>query len=374
MDRSQTRTASLLALLVCPALSACRQGEPTFAFADTLQVPVAEGQGTSLVRTNDSSSEIAHLAVSDDYLFFSINWQGLVRMPKYGGPPDWVDQDAQAEVLDVTADGAEAFWVRSTFAEPGDVPHTKLERRLASGGPVGIMKDGGIGAGIAGQIPTLAVDAANLYVLDVDATLVWVFPLQGGAPSQVSFAGLVDPASSGATFPNWVPDYPAIYFSNCPVASTCALWKADASDGSFVSLMPLQAGPGGDSVVAVDDAFVYLIKGGQIVRMSKADLTVSDVTVPGAGQSTSGPLLLDESNVYFTSYGATVQILKVPKTGGLAQPIGWGSQLQQGIWELAQDPTFVFVLVGPNATDSGNEILMFPKTPVSSPDAGQPAM
>jgi hypothetical protein len=374
MNHPQARTALVLALLACSALPACTHDEPHIALDSSLQAPLAPGQGYSLIRTHDQRYEIAHLAVSDDYLFFSIDWYGLLRLPKYGGKADWVDEDSGAEVNGLTASGAEVFWLRSKYG-PGDVPHNTAERRAAAGGSTGIVKDGGFGLVSSNMTPNLAVDAGHLYSLD--ETVVWVFPLAGGDPIQVPFTGIAPPDPNEPLFPNWVPDYPAIYFSACVTSTACALWKADLTDGSLANLIPLQAGAGGDSVQAVDEAFVYLVKGGNIVRMSKADLTLSDVYVPEAGLGIASALLMDESNFYFASYSPTVQLLKVPKTGGQAQPIGWGPQLEPGVWELAQDAAFVYVLAGPtidgSGNVSGNEILMFPKTPATDAGANPPA-
>ena len=375
MNDPRKWTALALVLFGSSMLSACSRTEPSLALDDSLHAPLGPGEGYSVARVHEGPGdtyEIEHLAVSDDYLFYSINWRGLVRSPKYGGDWDWVDQDSRAEVEGVTANASEVFWVRSTFG-PGDAPYTKLERRAAAGGPVGLLKDGGIGTQNSYSVSGVIVEGNTLYALDVDRAVVWAFPREGGAPTQISFAALTDPAASEPLFPNWVPDGPAVYFSTClgSPSPTCALWKADATSGSLTNLLPLQAGPAGDSVQAVDDAFLYLVKGGHIVRMAKTDLTLSDVYIPETGQAVSAPVLLDDNNVYFLSYGpATVQLLKVPKTGGQAQPIGWGKQLEAGVWEMAQDTAFVYVLVGPTTDSSGNiagnQILMFPKTPASA--------
>jgi hypothetical protein len=365
MNHPRTRTAPALILFGCVALAACDHDEPGFALDGSLNAPLAPGQGYSLARTHAETYEIKHFAVSDDYLFFSSDWHGLIRMPKYGGSWDWVDEDSQAVVSAVTTNASEAFWVRSTFG-PGDVPHTKVERRSATGGVTRIVNDGSVDTADSEATHGLLVDAGHVYALDVDRALIWAFPLEGGDPTQISFASLPPPAPNIPVFPNWVPDYPAMYFSDCLTSSPCALWKADTTDGSFANLMPLAGGPGGDAVQAVDEAFVYLIKGQHVVRMSKADLTISDVYVPDTGQAISWPLLVDDTNVYFTAYGPTmVQLLAAPKTGGPAQPLGWGGDLDHGIWEMTQDAAFVYVLAGP-ATDGGNEILMFPKTPAAS--------
>ena len=367
MKNMVTIPARVALLFVCLPFGACGSAEPIIGFDGELEAPPGPGQGYSLVRRTDGNHQTTHIAVSDDYVFFTSDWQGLYRVPKYGGAIEAVEADSHALVQGVATNGSDVFWTHATFGA-NDAPHIKLKRRSATGGPITVIKEGVFGTGGANYTSNLLADATNVYALD--STFIWALPLDGGQATQIAFSE--DPLSPVHSGPDWVPDYPAIYVSTCFSATTCSLVKTDLPSGNSQNLLPLQGGLVGDSVEAVDESHIYLVKNQRVSSVSKSDLSTTDLFTPEPGQTVYWFLLVDATNVYFVSYGGTQagwQLRAVPKAGGPAQVVGWGSQLDHGIWEIAQDDQFLFVLAGPTTNTFGpigNEILAFPKSPTTN--------
>lgn len=348
------------------ASAACGGGSDVVAHEGTIGTALGDGQGYTLVTTNDHSHEIAQIAVSDDYLFFSIEWHGLYRMPKYGGAIEPVDADTNATFTGIASNGSDVFWRRSTFG-PNDEPHVKIERRAAAGGAVTVMAEQASSLQTSFN-PGMLSDTTNIYVQQPD--LISVLPFDGGAASEIPVA----PHPAGAPwYGSWVPDYPSFYLSGCTASDSCALSRIDLSTGASENLLALDAGVYSDIVGAVDASSVFMIKNRHIISLSKADLTLTDVFTPQPDEYVFWFLLVDASNVYFITYGTPAgwQLRSVPKSGGpsggTAQLLGGGEQLARGVWGVAQDRQFVFVLAAPPdiALETGNAILAFPKVPAA---------
>ena len=140
MSRSISLTAAAAAVLALP-LGACGgSSAPSKTRFDTeLRVPFNPGAGAPLVRTIGPDHLIANMALSDDYLFVTAQWDGIYRLPKYGGAVEAVATDPNAQFNALAANARDVFWVEVRFG-PKDELHQKLLRRTAAGGPISTMR------------------------------------------------------------------------------------------------------------------------------------------------------------------------------------------------------------------------------------------
>ncbi len=102
-------------------------------------MPFDPGAGAPLVRTIGPDHLIANMALSDDYLFVTTQWDGIYRLPKYGGAVEAVATDPKAQFNALAANARDVFWVEVRFG-PKDELHQKLLRRTAAGGPISTMR------------------------------------------------------------------------------------------------------------------------------------------------------------------------------------------------------------------------------------------
>ena len=146
--------------------AACGQSSPVDRIDSSLKTPLKPGEAYSLARVTDDKYWISSIAVSDNYLFLATSWQGVYRMPKYGGALTAVEEDDKA-VGRVAANRDTVFWNRTTFGS-GDAPHTQVRQQPAAGGATSTLQEGDFGPFGTNLYPTLVATGDALYMMRSD--------------------------------------------------------------------------------------------------------------------------------------------------------------------------------------------------------------
>jgi len=364
----------LLGTLAAATAGCGQPGEQ--GFSSTLETPANPGDGYSLVRVADSEHLIEHIAVTGDYLFFSMFWHGVYAMPRYGGDVTPVDTDTSAEDIALAASPSDVVWIKARF-DANDIPNEQLRRRAASGAPITNLKQGNLHAFSSSLAENLQVTATEVMFLGegfVEAT-----PLAGGASTRVTFPWSDDPTVNGAV--SFQADDAGMFLLTCPIgplcrtdcgaAPVCTLSQGDPVTGQS-SALGMEAA--GTTAVALDEQALYLTDGRRLWMRSRVDGTEVELfaAAPEGGLLTA-PLAADADHLYIVAYGAptggapAVNLLAIPKTPGAPATIGTDGRLAHGVWDMTVDDQFVFVLAAGGSNDLGNEVLAFPKTPPPSP-------
>lgn len=352
-------------------LVACSQPQSD-GVSSTLEGPTNPGDGYSLLRVADNEHTIEHIAVSGDYLFFTMSWHGVYAMPKYGGDVIAIDADSNAEELGLVASPSDVVWVKARFG-PNDTPNEQLRRRGPSTAPITNLKQGNLQTIITSSAKNLQLGATQAFMMGegfIEAT-----PLEGGASTRVAFPwNSVDRTTTGMV--SFQADDQDVYVVSCPYAApcdngcgnSCTLSRGDPATGQSAALAALAAGV---YAIALDSEALYLTDGTRLWRRSRVDGTEVDLfSAEAQGLSVSAPVVADADHLYVVGYplpgsgvSPTLSVLAIPKTPGTPALIGNDSRLSTGIWELAVDDQFVFALASFTGGDTGNQVLAFPKTP-----------
>jgi hypothetical protein len=128
------------------------EGRGKTGFQSTPQMPLDPGQARPVVRSLDGVHGIDLIAISDDYLFFASDWNGVYRIPKYGGNVDEVEEHRDGIIRGLAANDREVFWVPVHF---GARPEGQLDlrRRAVEGGQVTILRNDVNAPCLDGMIP-----------------------------------------------------------------------------------------------------------------------------------------------------------------------------------------------------------------------------
>jgi hypothetical protein len=354
------RTQMLLGLSVS-LLGACGTSPEGPPLISLLATDVPAGSPYSVVRIDpERVFEIVDVGLSENYLYLSIPWGGVYRLPKFGGAITTVQQDRNSWFDGISVNGDAASWIATSGDGPNDTGHTRVDRQLVSGGPVATLYEGYVGNLSVANVPTLQADGAVVYavVASNQSASVIAIPASGGTPTQVMTA----PAGGGLpSFPTWIAAGGYVYFAACPpfsptdppAAEPCSIRRApgtggEAEDFALIPSSPLR-------VVAADLAYVYVSGQDAFWRVDRQTGAVSVVEMGGM---VPWIIVLDETHFFFSPY--VHQLWSVPKAGGaptlVADLSGHG-----GMDKLLQDGQHLFALVG------YQEVLVVPKTPVTQP-------
>ncbi len=361
-------SAIVFAAFLGTIAGACGAEDQSRGYNVTVQTPVEPGQPYTLASGVDSNHAIHYIAVSGDYLFFATRWQGVYRLPKYGGDLQVVESDANANTYGLASNGTDVFWIHGTDGDD------ELRRRSTSGGEIVTMRDNDFSTMSISSSPNLFADERHVFMLSeagVDALSL------DGSDHRALMAWPVSPGAPDATyFSEWVVTYPDIYAtltgpgcsSSAPATSSpCGLLRFDIETGASVPLSGPSPFLQGGTVEAADETSLFGFSADHIVRIAKSDMAETTVYTPVVGENiVNFYLLADASDLYFESITPDGWKLRsVPKAGGAARDVGWGPELMGGVWGMTQDDGFVFVLTGTRMDSGVNSVLAFPKWPVA---------
>jgi len=131
--KPRVTSLSIAAGLAAHALFACSADDAALGKLDATSIAPSDSfQAYSLARVKDGDGEIEDLVVSDDYVFFIAFWQGIYRMPKYGGDVELIEQSRKANIIALAANHEQVFWQR--FAGSDEQSHFDLHLQAIAGG------------------------------------------------------------------------------------------------------------------------------------------------------------------------------------------------------------------------------------------------
>ncbi|HRI52600.1 MAG TPA: hypothetical protein PLW65_20695 [Pseudomonadota bacterium] len=345
------------------ATAACGQSSPVERIDSSLKTPLKPGEAYSLARVTDDKYWISSIAVSDNYLFLATSWQGVYRMPKYGGALTAVEEDDKA-VGRVAANRDTVFWNRTTFGA-GDAPHTQVKQQPAAGGATSTLLEGDFGPFATNLYPTLVATGDALYMMRSDkpgdfSVRLDRLLLRDGTKS--TLASFPDTGGSAIPWPTaWTLTGDHLYYTlNASLPRT--VMDVKISSGSTTPLAldaPISSG-----FLAADATGLYSDLPGRTYGLAKISPTDGAVrtlhTSPDLQLgSRTATVAIDADNIYLLTHDDKVgnQIQAAPKAGGAPTVIGSGSQFQFGVDQFLQDDDNLFVL------HEGHEVLLLPKKP-----------
>jgi hypothetical protein len=359
MIRSASFAACALALVGCgrTGLEAWDSGP-----SSSTDTPSARDLGAGLGSLLVFQHSIDELAISEDYLFFSSDWQGVYRLPKYGGSLEAVAEDRKAITRGLAANARQVFWGPVTFTSEG-IAEYRLLRRAAEGGPVTTMLNGNFGR--------LLVDDAHVVVASPSDGVPEAISLTDGSivkiPAEAIFlTQLFFQASSS------ILDGSSLYVVGCGFTD-CGLARGDVTTGA-AEMGPLLPGltvgtPFPTTLAAADDTHLYLYDSHRIWRLRKSDYASADIYNAPANAFVQGPLLVDDSAVYFfTGRSGGLQLVALAKDGGSMRVVSDHPWLVHGTWTMVQDGQFLFLAAAPPNGGDANEIWRLAKAPAVSTD------
>jgi hypothetical protein len=357
-------------LFVLPLLliaSACSPPSPPVQtlFDNTAIAPKQPGDAWSVLRVRDHSVEpndiIDVIAVSDDYLFWAGQYDGIYRMPKYGGEIEVLDsgRSGQYHTLDVAGD--HVYWTRENT---GIGPNESIKRRGLTGGPVTTIFGTDLGIVNSSQELSFGADNHAVYFVadalnDPGRTKVSLYRVPNGGGSAAVLQ--TNPLASGVVLPSdrflsFLADNGDCFVIDA-ADTTLSVIAADTTTPRKLADLTLD-----DPMIvqAADADTVYLTGGRHIYGVPRAGgalRTIYETTVATGGLWSS--LLVDGTSLYFLLVdNAATSVMSVPKTGGTATRISRNdAQFAGGIDYIRQDEKNIYVL------RSESEILRLPKTP-----------
>jgi hypothetical protein len=318
---------------------------------------VQPGAPATLLHLSNPDQQIYKMALSTNYLFVSVDWSGVYRIPKYGGDIVPLQEDRNALFRHLAIAGDNVVWDQITF--PPGKTYTRVHSQPLAGGPTTTIAEGSFAISDSGGI---APSGGYLYWVDYGASS------SGSSLERVaSTGGAREPVlafGAETNVPHWVADDEGVYFTtvttSSPKADNC--WVQEVLDPAQgpAQLAPC---PTSDSLAAGTSAdVVYLRSEHAIWQVSKRDLTVPVTaieTLPDDGHLYA--VGFDDANVYANVLSDTAggwAWLSFPKTSGpmtaladatICPNIGSSSA-------IASDVAYLYLLCG-----SFDRVVMVPK-------------
>ena len=288
---------------------------------------------------------VSALAVSDNYLYLSVQWSGIYRMPKLGGVVTVLDEGPNATFLDLAANHQYVFWDRYTFDEQ-DHPITQIRRQAHTGGVASTVMEGAFGVPTSNIPPShLQATSSDLYLSDnpagSDSVTVEHIPVSGGAPATPVFSWNV-----ATGWPHWAVDDLGLFMSiseQGPSSTTgCKLWTFEGAEPAQRELAPCPEP--NSQLVALDGDSLFFTSAHSAWKMPRTGGAPVAIATTGDAQYLGWNLVVDQANAYFTL--GDEGIVWVPKTGGAITKLIDGSELPGGVSAFAQDNQYLYVLCG----------------------------
>jgi hypothetical protein len=328
-----------------------------------------------LVQTTDPRwPQIDAMALSDNYLFFAMNWHGVYKMPKFGGPIEVLDADDGAIFLPLATNGSDVIWQKITF-DSNDNGFGQIKKQPVDGGSTQVV------FGTPAPVQWKANRTLLVNVADDSEIVLTTQSLAGGEPrSQVLHDFTADPGPF-----DWVIDETFVYVWRAG-GQTATLGKYPLAGGDGVLLAQSEsstmAPPGQPNVpvagtLALDDDYVYVKSSRDLRRVPKAGGEMSTVLAAADNLSIyDGLLTVDDTSAFFAGeLGEPYGILSVPKAGGEAVVLGMFGRKWNLPWQMLQSDGYLFLtsldlssyVPGTANPIEPGVILLLPKTPPAAP-------
>ena len=340
-----------------------------------LESPLGEIQTAGAPRTVVRIAEamrdqqwIHDIAVVGDDLYVTVAWSGVYRLPKYGGGVTALDEGTNVEHDELaTGDGA-VFWQALTF-DSNDFPTTHVRRVAADDVAVSTIYQANLATFGDSRGKNLQVDGSTVYLTQVrnvtNEGAVHRIPTSGGA-ELASILPFTLPAAGPVvtTFPTaWIARDGGVLFADCTAGVSCAIQQVTAEGTQTIATIPGNE----DYVQAADETSLYVTT---LLHVAPAPGSSAPIPLLKIDRQTGASveltpdcgggydMLADDRELFFVS-GATI-ISAISKQGGAQRTVAdlTGSH---GIWRMAQDDTYLFVLT------ANSEVVAIPKGTPAQP-------
>jgi hypothetical protein len=264
-----------------------------------------------LVRLVHGDKEIRDLAVTDDHLYFATWWEGVYRLPKYGGELEVVEAGSNNLFEPLTTSRNEVFWVRTRF-DKDDYPAIAIKRRADSGGPTSVLFSGDWGVT---DSPQFQANARGLYMIAGRA----------GAPTydlfHVPFAtpSITPVLTLPVMWPSWRVDDEQLAFTECG-AQGCSIVSLGLNDGQrrvLATLADAEERFDNPTIIGADAAALYLRTTLGLWRVDKQAGTVVRLFTGDSLGRFAARAVVDETRIYYTDRTtAGPALFALAKAGG----------------------------------------------------------
>jgi hypothetical protein len=291
------------------------------------------------------------LALSQDYVNFTVSTGGVYRIPKYGGEATAIEEDAGSYYRYIGARADTVAWVRAPYDAQGRSLPPLLKAQTIGQDPMTLLDLAADTPAPVPFIPALQITDTDVFFDDGSPTINQIARAGGAA---TTFA-LPDPAGQ----PDWRADESFVYFLAGGSPAGCTLSRLPLGGGAAQALAACPAGRATSWLVAIDATDVYLGAASGLWRVPKEGGTPTSIyTPPGTDFILPGLAAVDDHTLYFVRRNPTSRLLtSIAKAGGAASTIWDG--VRSGLddaFQLAQDGPSLYTL-------NPWGILVFPKTP-----------
>ena len=345
-----------------------------------LESPVGEvqtaGAPRTVVRIADAFKDdhwINDIAIDGDDLYVATAWDGVFRLPKFGGGITALDETANnTEYLELaTGDGA-VFWTAPIFDE-NDNGTVRLRRVASGGAAVSTINQTALGTVSISGTKNLKVDGSVVYVTEIntsDEGAIRRIPTNGGPelPTILPFT-LQGPGPYNQTLmpTSWIAKNGGVFIAYCPGDGSCAVQRVTADGTQTIATFA------GDAafVRAADETSVYVTN---TFRNAAAPNSIAPIPLLKVDQQTGAVvqltpdgsdgwyMLADDQELFFAAFNTGITINAISKQGGDQRIVADLTDLH-GISALAQDDTHLFVLTPDGESPYYSKIIAIPKHP-----------
>jgi hypothetical protein len=372
-------TAWAVSMVVGIGAAACN-GERTPQ--NPLESPVGEvqtaGAPRTVVRIADAFKDnhwINDIAIDGDDLYVATAWDGVYRLPKFGGGITALDETANnTEYSEVaTGDGA-VIWEAASF-DKRDFPTNHLRRVATGDTTASTIYQAALGGASVTGTKDVQIDGSIVYFTEVmnvtDAGAIHRVPTHGGAelPSILPFtlqetAGPYNPTQMPTS---WIVKNGGVFLAYCPGDGSCAVERVSADGTQTIATFP------GDVayVRAADETSIYVTNRfynaappNEIppIPLLKIDQQTGAIVQLTADGSDAWFMLADDQELFFAAFNTGITINAISKQGG-DQRIVADLTASHGFSAMAQDDTYLFVLTPVGEGPYQNKVIAIPKHP-----------
>jgi len=352
---------------------ACSSARPV---ETPLESPLGEiqtaGAPRTVVRINEEMRDqqwMKDIAIVGDDLYVTVAWSGAYRVPKYGGGITALEQNTNVEFDELASGDGAVFWQALSF-DSNDFPTTHV-RRVADGDlAVSTIYQADLATYGDSRGKNLQVDGSTVYLPQIrnvtDQGAIHRFPTTGGAElAPILPFTLPGPGPVVVTFPTtWIVRDGGVIYADCSAGSGACAIQQVAADGT----QTIATVPGDEAYVqAADQASLYVTALSHVapppdqriaIPLLKVDPQTGAIVelTPDCGGAYF--LLADDRELFYVS--GAFAITAISKQGGDPRTVADLTD-SHGIWRMAQDDTYLFVLT------ANSEVVAIPKGTPAQP-------
>jgi hypothetical protein len=332
----------------------------------------AAGAPRTVVRISDDMRDqqwIRDIAIAGNDLYVTVAWSGAYRLPKYGGGITALDQGTNVEFDELAGGDGAVFWQALTF-DSNDFPTTRIRRVAEAEVDVSTIYEANLATYGDSRGKGLQVDGSTVYLAQVrnvtNQGAIHRIPTAGGAelapilPFMVPGAGPVV-----VQFPTtWIVRDGGLLYADCSAGGgSCAIQRVTGEGAQTIATVP------GDEayVQYADAAGLYVTTMVHVAAPPDRSIPISLLKIdPQSGAASELTpdcggayfLLGDDRELFFVS--GAFAINAISKQGGDVRPVANLTD-SHGIWRMAQDDTYLFVLT------ANSEVIAVPKDTSAQP-------